>query len=138
MKYEVLLKQIRNGSDPKNAEWIQGGDVVESRAMALAYAEITARDFGTPAKVVTVGEGDDAVNLIGRVIAYFGPEEHEAPIHYFSFVANGNQYRTDASALKYEVFNRKAGGWVTFRLFELKDDERKAFYEADSKARYSK
>lgn len=137
MKYEVQIKQIRNGSDPKNAEWVQGGDVVDSRAMALAYAEVTARDYGTPCKVVTVAEeGFEATRLIGKVIAYFGPEEHAVGVDYFSFVANGDQYRTDASALKVEVYNHKAGGWVVSRTYELGEEERKAFYLADSKARY--
>lgn len=139
MKYTVFLKQIRNGSDPMNAEWVESCDRVETRAMALAYAEITARDFGTPAKVVTVAEEgirDQGSRLIGKVIAYFGPKEHEVGIDYFSFVANGDQYRTDASALKVEVFKPRVQGWVEFRTYNLKDDERKAFYLADSKARY--
>lgn len=137
MKYAIFLKQIRNGSDPKTAEWVDCGEHVENRAMALAYAEVTARDYGTPCKIVTVAEeGFEATRLIGKVIAYFGPEEHAVGVDYFSFVANGNQYRTDASAIKFEVFNHKVGGWVTFRTFELKDDERQAFYIADSKARY--
>ena len=105
--------------------------------MALAYAEVTARDYGTPCKVVKVaGEGFEVTRLIGKVIAYFGPEEHAVGVDYFSFVANGDQYRTDASGLKYEVLNRKAGGWVVSRAYELGEEERKAFYLADSKARY--
>jgi hypothetical protein len=142
MKYQVLVKQIRNGSDPKTAEWIESGDCVETRSMAMAFAEVTARDFRVPCKVVTVAEtpeeGVQYPLITDKVLAYFGPEEHAVGVDYFSFLCDGSQYRTDAAGSKYEVFKPRVQGWVTFHTFELTEAIRTEFYKAERVARYGR
>jgi hypothetical protein len=139
MKYTVQLKQINGTNDPANAQWIDCDDVVSNRTMATAYAEVCARDYGTPCRVITVREFDDeSPRLVNKVIAYFGPVEHAVEIDWVEFSAAGCDFRTDVAQNVTQVSVRGSSLWTNFKVFVMGDKDRDEFYKARSKAIYGR
>lgn len=131
MKYQVEFKQIRNGSDPVTARW-EAIEAVETKGMALAYAELTAMRLGTPALVRTVAEEDGEVSpRLNCVIAYFGPEEHAVEPVWFEFQDGQFNYRCTADG---DTVQKRlpSGRWTAFMSLERPT----SFYTARSKALY--
>jgi hypothetical protein len=131
MKYQVEFKQIRNGSDPIHARWEVASEPVETKGMALAYAELTATRLGTPAIVRTVGEEGEVSKRLNCVIAYFGPEEHAVEPVWFEFQDGQFNYRCTADS---DTVQKRlpSGRWTAF----MSPERPTSFYTARSKALY--
>lgn len=132
MKYQVEFKQIRNGSDPITARWEVATEPVETKGMALAYAELTATRLGTPAIVRTVGEEGEVSKRLNCVIAYFGPAEHAVDLVWFEFEADGFKFRCTADGDTVQKQLKLHARWVPFTSLERTTD----FYTARSRAIY--
>jgi hypothetical protein len=134
MKYTVQLKQINGTNDAANAQWLDCDDVVSNRSMAMAYAEVCARDYGTPCRVITVREFDDeSPRLVNKVIAYFGPVEHAVEIDWVEFSYAVFHHRCDVTGNNLQK-RLPSGTWTSY----MSAERPAAFYEARSKAIYGR
>jgi hypothetical protein len=134
MKYQVEFKQIRGGAEPASARWEVACEPVETRGMALAYAELTAMRLGTPAVVRTVKEDHENWHpRFNAVIAYFGTKEHAVEVLWFEFEFEGREYRTNATNDVTEFRTHPGANW---RKLQYDPARKPEFYRAHTKVLY--